>query len=143
MTKISVKQSPAVETRLVKSTSKRQITIPKSFFDRLSLRHGVTFTAQLFDNGIFLSPYIISQDTIWDEDRKEIIRGVIKEGLTEEEMVEEINFRIKKYDEFLLRKIEEFEADILEDEKGLGDTLGVTNFNGLDIFFNSEVKSPT
>lgn len=142
MAKIIIKESPAVETRLIKCTSKRQITIPKSYFDILSLEHGVTFVAQLFDDGIFLSPYIKSEDSIWDEDRKEIIRGVVKEGFTEEEMVEEINFRIKKYDEFLLRKIEEFDSDIMEDEKSLGDTLGVTNFNGLDIFFDSEIETP-
>lgn len=133
-------ESHAIETRLIKSTSKRQITIPKSFFDILSLENDVTFIAHLHNDGIFLKPQIKSQDSIWDEDRKEIIRQVVSEKLTGEELVEELNFRLKKYDEFLTRKIEEFDSDIQNTEKGLDDTVGVDNFNGLEVFFDTKVE---
>jgi len=141
MTKSRVKESSVVETRLIKSTSKRQVTIPKSFFNILSLEQGVTFVAQLFDEGIFLVPQIRSEQSIWDEDRKAIIRQVMREKLNGEELVEELNFRLKKYDEFLVKKIEGFEAEILEEEKDLDDTLGVVNFNGLEILFNPEIEA--
>jgi len=127
-----------IETRLIKSTSKRQITIPKSFFEFLALEEGVTFMAQLFNGGIILKPYKTEKESVRDQDRKRIIHQVICEGYSEEELIEELNYRLKKYDEFIVRKVQEFENGIAENNDSVGDEPEADSFNGLDIFFDKE-----
>ena len=134
---IILNERAAKETRLIKSTSKRQITIPKSFFELLAIQDGITFVAQVFDNGIFLKPQTKKQ-SIREQDREHIIRQVFSEGYSEEEIIEELNYRLKEYDEFIARRIQEFENDIADSNDGTGDEPEVESFNGLDIFFNEE-----
>lgn len=129
----------AKETRLIKSTSKRQITIPKSFFELLALEDGVTFVAQLYDDGVFLKPYKTEKKSVRDQDRKHIIHQVFREGYSEEELIEELNYRLKKYDEFMARRVQEFENDIAgNSDDVVGDGPEAGSFNGLDVFFNKE-----
>ena len=128
----------ARETRLIKSTSKRQITIPKSFFDCLAIEDGITFVAQVIDDGIFLKPQPVHGETVNDQDRKCIIRKVLQEGYSGEEMVEEISFRLQQYDEFIARRLREFENDIADSVEGADVIPGVEAFNGLDIFFDQK-----
>jgi len=66
---IMLNERATKETRLIKSTSKRQITIPKSFFEILAIEDGVTFVAQVNENGIFLKPQSIMKQSIRDQDR--------------------------------------------------------------------------
>ena len=126
------------ETRLIKSTSKRQITIPKSFFDYLAIEDGITFVAQVIDDGIFLKPQSLHGETVNDQDRKRIIRKVLQEGYSGEEMVEEISYRLQQYDEFIARRLREFENDIADSVEGADVIPGVEAFNGLDIFFDQK-----
>ncbi len=128
----------AKETRLIKSTSKRQITIPKSFFEILAIEDGVTFVAQVNENGIFLKPQSIMKQSIRDQDREHIIRQIFREGYSEEEIIEELNYRLKKYDEFIAHRVQEFDNDIADSYDGTGDEPEVESFNGLDIFFHEE-----
>lgn len=129
----------AKETRLIKSTSKRQITIPKSFFDTLALEDGATFVAEVYDNGVFLKPQFKSKENARDQDRERIIRHVFREGhSSQEELIEELSYRLKKYDEFIARRLQEFENDILNSANELDDAPGADSFNGLDVFFDKE-----
>lgn len=127
----------AKETRLIKSTSKRQITIPKSFYDLLSLQEGELFTAHLFDEGILLIPREEVSDSIRDQDRKTIIKRTLEEGYSGEELAEVLNSRLKQYDDFITAKIAQFEKDIGENEI-TSDEFEESDFNGLHIFFNTE-----
>lgn len=127
----------AKETRIIKSTSKRQITIPKSFFDLLTLQDGVTFVAQLFENGILLTPQG-AIDNICDQDREQIIRQVLQDGYSGEELVKELNYRLKEYDELIASRVQEFDNDINDRNDVMDGEPGVESFNGLDIFFNQE-----
>ncbi|MED4353592.1 AbrB/MazE/SpoVT family DNA-binding domain-containing protein [Schinkia azotoformans] len=123
-----------LENREITVTGKRQITIPKSFYERLSIDK--TLQAFLTPDGIYLKPKQNEDESVYDEDIKSIIKKVMSEGYSSEEMVEEIAYRIKKYNEFIDNRIREFEKDLgnesesddLEDE-----------FNGLDVFFDSEI----
>lgn len=128
------------ESRLIKSTSKRQITIPKSFFEILALKDGVSFEAQVIDSGVFLRPIKDLPLCIRDQDREEIIRQVLSEGYTGESLVEELNSRLKAYDDFLHNRVQEFEKDILESNDGSDVEPGVDSFNGLDVLFNKEIR---
>lgn len=129
----------AKETRLIKSTSKRQITIPKSFFELLALEDGVTFAAQLYGDGVFLKPYKTEKESVRDQDRKRIIHQVFREGHSEEALIEELNYRLKKYDEFIVRRVQEFENDIAGNgDDVVGDGPEADSFNGMDVFFNKE-----
>lgn len=121
-----------LENREITVTGKRQITIPKSFFESLSIDK--TLKAYLTPEGIFLKPTPKEQQTVYDDDIKNIIKKVVDEGYTGEDMVEEIAYRIKSYNEFIDNRIKEFEQDLRnESESDLED-----DFNGLDVFFNSE-----
>ncbi|SFH27619.1 hypothetical protein SAMN05660649_04548 [Desulfotomaculum arcticum] len=135
---IMLNERAAKETRLIKSTSKRQITIPKSFFGLLAIEDGVTFVAQVNESGIFLKPQSTKKQSIRDQDREHIIRQVFREGNSEEEIIEELNYRLKKYDEFIARRVQEFDNDIADSYDGTGDEPEVESFNGLDIFIHEE-----
>lgn len=104
----------AIETKLVKSTSKRQITIPKSFYGLLKIQEGQLFTAHLLNEGIILIPNNELPETIRDHDRRTIIEKVIKEGYAGTALAEELTRRLKLYDDFIDRKIAQFEEDIKE-----------------------------
>lgn len=127
------------EYREITLTSKRQITLPKSFCDRLDIE-GRRFEAYLTDDGIFLRPVSSKDSSVYDDDVKAIIRQVMDEGYEGNEMVEEAAFRIGEYQKMMNRRIQEFEDDLLGDS--------VSNeteetFNGLDIFFNTQTGENT
>lgn len=123
----------AKETRLIKSTSKRQITIPKSFYDLLSINEGELFTAHLFNEGILLIP---SRETIRDQDRKSIIAKVLQENYSGSDLIEELNFRLKQYDDFIAAKVAQFEKDIADSNLAPEDD--EVSYNGLDVLFDVE-----
>lgn len=127
------------EYRQIKITSKRQVTIPKSIFELLELKDGDSLMAYAFEDGILLKPYKAAE-TVYNQDVKKIIHQAINEGYTGEELAEEIALRLKEYERFLTRRVQEFEDDIADDgmEDKAGDVVGVEGFNGLDIFFDSE-----
>ena len=130
------------EYRQIKITSKRQVTIPKSFFDLLQLKDGDSFKAYAFEDEILLKPHK-TVETVYEQDMKKIIHQAIDDGYTGEELAGEIVFRLKQYEHFISRRVEEFEKDIAEEgiDNIAEDVSGVENFNGLDVFFDSEAES--
>lgn len=121
------------EYRDIKITSKRQLTIPKSFFDALNIEDEVE--AYLLDDGIFLKP-IRKRESVYDQDIQTIIQNVLSQDLPKEEMAKELTKRITEYNEFLAARVQEFKDDMVhsESEEDEGDF----DFNGLDVFFNEE-----
>lgn len=121
----------AKEFRDIKITAKRQLTIPKAFFDHLGIED--TVHAFLLDDGILIKP--AKRRAIQEIDVELIVRNVINEGYNGNEMAEEIAYRIKKYNESVDRKIQEFlndmEGNTVSENQG-------DEFNGLEIFFDQE-----
>lgn len=74
------------------------------------------------------------EQTVYYEDIKDIIKKVLNEGFSGDEMVEEIAYRIKSYNGFIDNRIKEFERDLRN--KSESDLEG--DFNGLDVFFKTE-----
>jgi len=122
------------EYRDIKITSKRQFTIPKSFFDALNIEDEME--AYLLEDGIFLKP-IHKTETIYDKDIREIIRKTMDEGLEKEEFIKELTSRISQYDRFIANRIQEFKEDMRADSESEDDE-GDVDFNGLDVFFDEE-----
>jgi bifunctional DNA-binding transcriptional regulator/antitoxin component of YhaV-PrlF toxin-antitoxin module len=120
------------EYRDIKITSKRQLTIPKSFFDHLGMEESVQ--AFLLNDGIFLKP-VHKKESIYKNDIRSIIQNVIKDGYQEDEMVEEIAYRIAEYNRVLSERVQEFLNDL--DVDSVSDERDV-DFNGLDIFFDEK-----
>ncbi|MGV3464432.1 MAG: AbrB/MazE/SpoVT family DNA-binding domain-containing protein [Heyndrickxia sp.] len=121
------------EARDIKITSKRQLTIPKAYFDYLGIEE--TVHAFLLNDGILLKAE--KKQTIQEVDVEIILRNVIAEGFTGDELADEFSRRVKEYNKVLDRRIEGFlddmTSDTVSEAKGKGD-----DFNGLDIFFNEE-----
>lgn len=120
------------EYRDIKITSKRQLTIPKAFFDYLGIEE--TVHAYLLDNGILIKPE--QKKSIQDQDIQTILQNVMSEGFSGDELADEFSRRVKEYNRFLDNRIEGFLNDITSDavsEDDEGD-----DFNGLNIFFDEE-----
>lgn len=121
------------EYRDIKITSKRQLTIPKAFFDYLALEE--TVHAYLLDDGIFIKP--AQKKSVQETDIEQIVQKVIKEGYSGDALANEIAYRVKKYNEMMDRHIEEFLND-MESDSVLEDDEGDVDFNGLDTLFDEE-----
>lgn len=122
----------AREYRDIKITSKRQLTIPKAFFDYLGIEE--TVHAYLLDDAILIKP--AQKRTVQEIDIEKIIRNVMNEGYSGDAMAEEIAYRIKEYNGLIDRRIEEFLNDMTGDE--VLDDQGDVEFNGLELFFDEE-----
>ncbi|QTH41003.1 AbrB/MazE/SpoVT family DNA-binding domain-containing protein [Cohnella sp. LGH] len=127
------KLTGVIEFRDIKITSKRQLTIPKSYFDALNMEDEVQ--AYLMDDGIFLKPVRIKQ-TLQENDIQLIVRKTLAEGLSEEELARELSHRITAYHRLLAERVHEFMEDMAD--SGSDDEKGDLDFNGLDVFFNEE-----
>lgn len=121
----------AREFRDIKITTKRQITIPKAFFDYLGIEE--TVHAYLLDDGILIKP--AQKKSIQEMDIETIVRNVMNEGFRGNAMADEIAYRIKEYNESMDRRIEGFLDDMTSDtvSENQGD-----EFNGLEMFFDQE-----
>lgn len=138
-TLINLTDREVKESRQIKSTSKRQITIPKSFFQILAIQDRATFEAQVIGDGVFLRPIKEVPLCIRDQDREKIIRQVISDGYNGEDLVNELNHRLKEYDDFLYSRVQEFERDIMNNIEGLDVEPGDDSYNGLDVLFDQEI----
>jgi hypothetical protein len=121
------------EYRDIKITSKRQLTIPKSFFDALNMEDEVQ--AYLLEDGIFLKP-IRSVETVYERDIEMIVQKAIKEGFTGQTLAKEISQRISRYDRALADRVHEFVDDMKADSGA--EEEGEVDFNGLDVFIDEE-----
>lgn len=120
------------EYRDIKITSKRQLTIPKAFFDYLGIEE--TVHAFLLQDGILLKPE--QKKSVQEMDIEAMLRNVMNEGFSGDELADEFARRVKEYNKFLDSRVEEFLNDMTSkevSEDGEGD-----DFNGLDIFFDEE-----
>jgi bifunctional DNA-binding transcriptional regulator/antitoxin component of YhaV-PrlF toxin-antitoxin module len=115
-------------------TGKRQITIPKNFFDHLGI--GTAVAAYLREGGIFLKPIRDEKETIAEIDTREIVHQAIAEGLTGDELADEIARRVGELNKLLDRRIQEFESDLTDDSVDDGE---VDDYHGLHIFFDQEI----
>lgn len=120
------------EYRDIKITSKRQLTIPKAFFDYLGIEE--TVHAYLFDDGILIKPE--QKKSVQELDIEGILQKVMSEGYSGDDLADEFARRVKEYNRFLDNRIEGFLNDmtsdvVSEDDEG-------EDFNGLDIFFDEE-----
>lgn len=122
------------EHRFIKVSSKRQFTIPKTFYDRLGIGETETLEAYLVDDGLLLKP--VRSEPVYERDIQSIVRKVREEGYTGDEMDKEIAYRLTQYQKMIDRRIQGFLNDI-DDSSGLNDE-GDVDFNGLDAFFDSE-----
>lgn len=120
------------EYRDVKITSKRQITIPKAFFDYLGIEE--TVHAVLLDDGIFIKPY--QKKSVQETDIEAILQKVIREGYTGDELADEFSRRVKEYNRVLDSRMNEFLNDVISDE--VSEDREGDDLNGLDMFFDSE-----
>lgn len=123
-----------IEKRDIKITAKRQITIPKTFYEHLGLDAIEKVQAYLLGNAILLKAE--KEDTVVSEDYMRIVQKLLAEGLTGDDFIKELSKRIKKYDEFMEKRIEEFtyalegsENDDLDEGEDL---------NGLEVFLHEE-----
>lgn len=132
--KMTIELTGVQEYRDIRISSKRQFTIPKSFFDALNMEDEVQ--AFLLDDGIFLKP-IRSVDTVYEHDVQTIVRKALEEGLSGEDLVKEIAHRINQYDRVLADRVHEFMEDMKADS-GSKEDEGDLDFNGLDVFFDEE-----
>jgi bifunctional DNA-binding transcriptional regulator/antitoxin component of YhaV-PrlF toxin-antitoxin module len=129
-------EKTAKEHRQIKITSKRQFTIPKSFFDYLGLADEVVMNAFLLDETIVLKPAKRSE-TFQDEDYRTIIMNTIEEGYRGKELADEIVSRISRYDNFIAKRLDEFEKDI-DASDACKDGIGDEDLNGLEVFFDTK-----
>lgn len=119
------------EFKNIKITSKRQLTIPKAYFDYLGIDDSVQ--AFLLDDGILLKPE--KKQSTQEIDIEIILRNIMKDGYTGDELVDEFSRRVKSYNKVLNRRIEGFLNDLTSDT--VSEAEG-EDFNGLDIFFHEE-----
>lgn len=120
------------EYRDIKITSKRQITIPKAFFDYLGIEE--TVHAFLLDDGILIKPE--QKRSVQEMDIEAILRNVMSEGYSGDELTDEFARRVKEYNMVMDRRINGFLDDMSSDEVSEADE--GDDFNGLDVFFDEE-----
>lgn len=120
------------EYRDIKITSKRQLTIPKAFFDYLGIEE--TVHAFLLDDGILIKPE--QKKSTEEMDIEAILRNVMSEGYSGDELTEEFARRAKEYYMVMDRRINGFLDDMIGDTVSEADE--GEDFNGLDIFFDDE-----
>ncbi|MGE6552817.1 AbrB/MazE/SpoVT family DNA-binding domain-containing protein [Bacillus mycoides] len=119
----------SIEQKEITITGKRQITIPKNYYDYLGMENSLHAT--LTPQGIFLKPSK-KKETVYEEDIQKIVSELIAAGYKGGELAKKLSERIAEYEQFLNRKIEQFQAE-MEGDVGKED-----DFHGLDIFFDEK-----
>ncbi|PFT90521.1 hypothetical protein COK81_16055 [Bacillus thuringiensis] len=123
------KEFESIENKEITITGKRQITIPKNYYDYLGMKDSLH--AILTPQGIFLKPSKKEQ-TVYEDDIQKIVSELIARGYKGGELAEKLSKRIAEYEQFLDYKIEQFQKE-MEGSVGKED-----DFNGLDIFFDEK-----
>ena len=114
---VDIEKTGIRDYREITVTSKRQITIPKLYFDHLQIHD--TLEAYLVGDGIYLKPK--KMQNIYTSDLRQIVLNTIREGYDGEELANEVVLRIEKYTDVLNGRISEFDD---------GD--GVESLNGFE-----------
>jgi len=96
------------KSRLASITSKRQITIPKDFFDELNLRPGKIKC--YVDNGkIILDP--LKENNFWDFS-SEILCDLIEKGYEDKKLLDKFNEEKKQVKKSISLMLEEAKEEI-------------------------------
>lgn len=83
-----------IEKKEITVTGKRQITIPKKYYEFLNI--GESLEALLTADGIFLKPIKKSETTMYKDDVKSIVLKAISEGHSQDKLAEVIAQRVAK-----------------------------------------------
>ena len=97
------KDGDSMKTKKISVSEKRQITIPKEFFDALNI--GKEIECSIANNCIIIKPVV---DTSLDEFSEYILKDILNDGIANENILNEF----KKRKEKLKKAAKKYNADI-------------------------------
>lgn len=103
-----------MKTKRISVSEKRQITIPKEFFDALNI--GNEIECSIANNCIIIKPVV---DTSLDEFSEYILRDIINDGVSNENILNEFKIRKQK----LKKAAKAYNEEIDEKIKNQGELL--------------------
>ena len=112
-----------MKTKKISVSEKRQITIPKDFFDALNI--GKEIECGMVDNYIIIRPV---QENSTDEFSEYILQDILKEGYKDKDILEEF----KKRRNELKKAAKEFNNDIDNEIKSISNLKGINEVFGSD-----------
>lgn len=112
-----------MKTKKISVSEKRQITIPKDFFDALNI--GKEIECGMVDNYIIIKPV---QENFTDEFSEYILQDILKEGYKDKDILEEF----KKRRNELKKAAKEFNNDIDNEIKNISSLKGINEVFGSD-----------
>lgn len=117
------RKNKTMKTKKISVSEKRQITIPKDFFDALNI--GKEIECGMVDNYIFIKPV---QENFTDEFSEYILQDILKEGYKDKDILEEF----KKRRNELKKAAKEFNNDIDDEIKNISNLKGINEVFGSD-----------
>ena len=117
------RKNKTMKTKKISVSEKRQITIPKDFFDALNI--GKEIECGMVDNYIIIKPV---QENFTDEFSEYILQDILKEGYKDKDILEE--FKKRRND--LKKAAEEFNNDIDDEIKNISNLKGINEVFGSD-----------
>ena len=112
-----------MKTKKISVSEKRQITIPKDFFDALNI--GKEIECGMVDNYIIIRPV---QENSTDEFSEYILQDILKEGYKDKDILEEF----KKRRNELKKAAKEFNNEIDDEIKNISNLKGINEVFGSD-----------
>ena len=117
------RKNKTMKTKKISVSEKRQITIPKDFFDALNI--GKEIECRMVDNYIIIKPI---QENFTDEFSEYILQDILKEGYKDKDILEEF----KKRRNELKKAAKEFNNDIDDEIKNISNLKGINEVFGSD-----------
>lgn len=117
------RKNKTMKTKKISVSEKRQITIPKDFFDALNI--GKEIECGMVDNYIIIKPI---QENFTDEFSEYILQDILKEGYKDKDILEEF----KKRRNELKKAAKEFNNDIDDEMKNISNLKGINEVFGSD-----------
>ncbi len=117
------RKNKTMKTKKISVSEKRQITIPKDFFDALNI--GKEIECGMVDNYIIIKPI---QENFTDEFSEYILQDILKEGYKDKDILEEF----KKRRNELKKAAKEFNNDIDDEIKNISNLKGINEVFGSD-----------
>lgn len=117
------RKNKTMKTKKISVSEKRQITIPKDFFDALNI--GKEIECGMVDNYIIIKPI---RENFTDEFSEYILQDILKEGYKDKDILEEF----KKRRNELKKAAKEFNNDIDDEIKNISNLKGINEVFGSD-----------
>ena len=117
------RKNKTMKTKKISVSEKRQITIPKDFFDALNI--GKEIECGMVDNYIIIKPI---QENFTDEFSEYILQDILKEGYKDKDILEEF----KKRRNELKKAAKEFNNNIDDEIKNISNLKGINEVFGSD-----------